>query len=116
MADTNQPEPGRVRSLYLDFMHDGPYPRRGDRVSSGTTVYFVLRARRVKRRDPDAPVRVQMQVIRAQDSPDGILERLNRSAVRARGCTLFFTFNWHKREKKRKTFEQYLNPSKHPPG
>ena len=103
---------GRVRSLYLDFCDARPYPRRGDQVSSGKTLYFVLKARKVKRRDKSAPVRIQMLVIRELDLPDGMQGRLLQTAVRGHGHVLLFTFSWYKREKKSRTFEQYMKLDK----
>jgi hypothetical protein len=106
-----QREMDRVRSLYLDFRDGGPFPRRGDAVSSGKTLYYVLSARQVKRRDPAAATRIQMKVIREQDMRAGLPERLVRSAARGHGQSLLFTFTWYKREKKRKTFEQLMRES-----
>lgn len=113
MTYTSQPEIDRVRSLYLDFHDEGPYPRRGDELSYGNTLYLILAARQVKRRAPNSCVRIQMRVIRAQDAPEGLMNRLYRSALRGRGMSMRFNFTWYKRVKKRKTFEEYIggNPS-----
>jgi hypothetical protein len=109
MMQRDQAEIGRTRSLYLDFSHSGPYPSRGDEVNSGKTLYLVLSARKVRRRDPSAAVRIQMRVIRLQDAPEGLRDRLHCSAVRGRGQSSAFSFTWHKREKRRMTFERYMD-------
>lgn len=108
MARSEQPEIGRVRSLYMDFPDDGPYPRRGDRITTGTTLYFVLFARKVKRRFPNACVRIQMLVIRAQDLTDGLDERLLRSAVRDHCDSRIFSFFWYPRKNKRLSFGRHM--------
>ncbi len=108
VAQNEQSEIGRVRSLYMDFSSSGPYPRHGDRMNSGKTLYYVLFAREVKRRSPDACVRIQMRVMRAQDMADGLEERLLRSAVREHFESLVFSFSWYSRKKKRLSFEQYM--------
>lgn len=77
-------------------------------MDSGKTLYFVLTSRKVTRRRPNVSVHIQMRVIRSQDAPDGLAEKLYRSAVRGRGQALTFKFTWYKREKKRMTFEQYM--------
>ena len=104
---STEPQIGRVRGLYVDFS-EPPYPSRGDRVTSGKTLYYVLQARRVKRRDPAAQVRIQMRVMRHQDMPEGLNARLLRSALRNRGVSRLFSFRWYPREKKRQSFEQYM--------
>lgn len=103
-----EPQIGRVRGLYIDFENDERLPKRGDRVSSGTTLYYVLNARRVKRRDPNAKPRVQMRVIRREDMPDGLAERLVRSAIKRHDYSCLFEFRWYPRKKKAITFEEYL--------
>jgi hypothetical protein len=112
MIETVEPEIGRVRQMYLDFHDEGPYPRRGDEVYSGKTLYLVLTARQVKRQDPKPGVRVQMRVIRGEDTPEGLRDRLYNAALRGRGKSMQFSVNWHNRGKKRKTFEEYI---KRPP-
>lgn len=103
-----EPQIGRVRGLYIDFQHSGPYPMRGDRLFSGKTLYFVLSARQVNRRDPNANPRIQMQVIQQQDLPEGTEARLDRYAIRHRGKPLQFDFSWYPRKKKSVSFEQYM--------
>jgi hypothetical protein len=98
MTETSEPEIGRVRQFYLDFHNEGPYPRRGDEISSEKNLYLVLSAKQVKRRGPHAGVRIQMRVIRAQDIPEGLPDRLYRSASRGRGKSMRFSFTtWYKR-------------------
>ncbi len=108
MANREQSEPECVRSLYMDCDGDGPVPRRGDRIVTSKTIYFVLYARRVRRRDPNASVRVQMNVMRVQDMSEGLDDRLLRSAARDHVQSMSFSFYWYRRGKKQKTFEQYM--------
>jgi len=103
-----EPQIGRVCGLYLDFHHGGPYPKRGDRLSSGKTTYYVLHARRVARRDPSANPRIQMKVIQLKDMPEGLSARLLRSAIRNQGGSYKFDFTWYPRKKKSVSFEQYM--------
>lgn len=102
-------EIGRVRSLYLDFGHgETTFPKRGDRLSSNSSFYYVLHARRVKRRDVNAPVRVQMAVMKFIDMAAGLSARLICSAIRNRGGSLLFEFTWNPRKKKSLSFEQLM--------
>ena len=112
MADRDMSEVGRVRSLYIDLQDEKFVPRRGDRIETSRTVYYVLYARRVRRRDPSALTRIQMNVIRAQDMPVGLRERLIQSALRGHQCSRSFPFFWYPRTKRRISFEQYIHPSR----
>jgi hypothetical protein len=105
---SKQPEIGRVRSLYMDCPGGGTYPRRGDRITTSTTLYFVLFARKVKRRFPNSCVRIEMLVIRAQDLTDGLDERLLRSAARDHLDSRIFSLFWYPRKKKRLSFESHM--------
>lgn len=103
-----EPQIGRVSGLYIDFERDDKFPRRGDRLSSGKTIYYVLHARRVKRKDPNAKPRIQMRVMQKQDMPEGLSNKLILSAIRGHGGSLLFTFYWYPRKKKTITFERYM--------
>jgi hypothetical protein len=99
---------GRVRGLYIDFGGSGRTPLRGDRVSSGKSLYYVLHARKVRRRIQTNQERIQMCVIKRQDLPEGLSGRLIRSAIRGHGASYLFEFTWYPRKKKAQTFEQYM--------
>jgi hypothetical protein len=92
----------------MDFDSGGPYTRRGDRITTGRTLYFVLYARKIRRRDPNASKRIQMRVIRTQDMTEGLEERLLRAAVRDHQDSLIFSLSWYPRSKKTMNFEQYM--------
>ncbi len=97
-----------THSLFVDFWPADLLPRRGDRLNSPRTVYWVLHARLVKRRDPQARPRVQMVVIKDQDIGVDLVERLYRSASRRSIGSQIFTFTWYPRKRKAKTFEQFM--------
>ena len=102
------PTPNRVRSIYMDFANGTQrFPQRGDRITSGKTLYWVLRSHRVKRKDPLAYPRISLGVITSADIEDGLKGRLLRSAIR-RDASLLFQIHWYPRKKKTVTFEQYL--------
>ena len=92
----------------MDSAGSGPYPRRGDRLFTGQTLYFVLFARQVKRRDVNACPRTRMLVMRAQDLTEGLEEMLLRTAIRGHLESRLFSFFWYPRSKRRMTFEQYM--------
>ena len=94
--------------MYMDILDGGPAPRRGDRIRSARTTYYVLTSRMVKRRDPNAHPRCMMRVLRVEDCPSELSGALIRSAIRGRGASLLFHFRWYPRGKKRKSFEEYL--------
>jgi hypothetical protein len=93
--------------MWMDI-HDGSDgPRRGDRLRSPKTLYWVLHSRKVKRRDPAACPRYQLFVVKADECDAVVKSRLLNSALR-RGSSRLFEFQWYPRKKKRKTFEQYM--------
>ena len=101
--------PNRVRSIYMDMLRgDTRFPQRGDRITTGKTLYWVAMSRRVNRRDPSAPPRIIMGVITSEDIEPDIKAALLRSAMR-RDASVLFTLRWYPREKKRISFEQYIS-------
>jgi hypothetical protein len=96
----------------MDIHDNGSAPRRGDRIMTSKTVYYVLYARKVHRRDPKAMRRIQMHVMRAQDMPADLEERLIRSALRGHQSSQTFRLFWYPRTKRRVTFEQYIRQSR----
>jgi hypothetical protein len=100
--------PNRVRSIYMDFAHGTKrFPQRGDRISTGKTLYWVLVSHRVKRKDPQARPRISLGVITSVDIEEGLKGRMLRSAIR-RDASLLFTIRWYPRKKKTVTFEQLM--------
>ena len=100
--------PNRVRSIYMDFPHATQrFPQRGDRITTGKTLYWVARSHRVKRKDAQAHPRISLGVITSVDIEDGLKGSLLRSAMR-RDASLLFEIRWYPRKKKTVTFEQYL--------
>ena len=92
--------PNRVRSIYMDFPPgDGRFPSRGDRITTGKTLYWVLRARRVKRKKENAAQRIAMGVITSVDIEEELKGKLLRSAFRRDGSFLF-SLRWYPRKKK----------------
>jgi hypothetical protein len=100
--------PNRVRSIYMDFPRGTQrFPQRGDRITTGKTLYWVLRSHRVKRKNPQARPRISLGVITSTDIDEGLKGRLLRSAIR-RDASLLFEIHWYPRKRKAITFEQYL--------
>jgi hypothetical protein len=100
--------PNRVRSIYMDFPYGTVrFPQRGDRITTGKTLYWVLRSHRVKRKDQRAHPRISLGVITSVDIEEDFKGRLLRSAIRRDG-SLLFTLRWYPREKKKVTFEQLM--------
>ena len=94
--------------MWMDILDGGPLPRRGDRLRSSKTTYFVLHARQVKRRDPKACPRAMMKVAKLEELEESTRAALIRSAIRGHDASILFNFRWHPREKKRKSFEQLM--------
>lgn len=88
-----------MRNIYMDILDGTEGPRPGDHIASVGkkgigTVYLVQVSRLVKRRDPEAPPRYQMEV-----------EVVGRDhACHGR----WYEFTWYPRKKRRQTFEQYM--------
>jgi hypothetical protein len=93
--------------LTMDIPADAPPPKRGDLVQSPGTLYYVLSAIQVKRRDPEAPRRYTMKVAKAGEIEPELIEALVQSADR-RGGSNRYRFVWDKREKKSKSFESLM--------
>jgi hypothetical protein len=97
-----------MASIWMDlFYADDRQPRRGDRLRTTRTTYYVLAARMVKRKDPNACRRVQMNVRNMDELSEETRKALLRSAMR-RGSSQLYYFRWYPREKKKITFEQYV--------
>jgi hypothetical protein len=100
--------PNRIRSIYMDFAHGAQrFPQRGDRITTGKTLYFVARSHHVKRKDPEARPRISLGVITSTDIEDGLKGRLLRSAMR-RDASLLFEIRWYPRKRKAQTFEHLM--------
>jgi hypothetical protein len=100
--------PNRVRSIYMDFSHGTQrFPERGDRITTGKTLYWVMRSHKVKRKDPLARPRISLGVITSVDIEGGLKARLLCSAMR-RDASLLFEIRWYPRKKKSVTFEQLM--------
>jgi hypothetical protein len=93
--------------LVMDMLDGRPIPRRGDRLSSPRTLYWVMGSRQVKRRDPVAVPRARLFVAKANDIDPELKNRLLKSALR-RGSSQLFEFTFYPRKKKSVSFEQYL--------
>jgi hypothetical protein len=86
--------------MYVDLWNDREAPVPGwylqaiGRKGALNSAYFVLTARRVKRRDPKARPRIMMEVELVDKIPAG---------------AKVFEFYWYERKKKRKVkFEDYI--------
>lgn len=86
-------------NIWMDVAEEGVTPKRGDRVWSARAFYFVMRARKVRRRDATACPRFSLWVERADDIEWQLRERLYRSASRAGGSFLF-RFSRYPRKKR----------------
>lgn len=93
--------------MTMDLLNGGLGPKRGDRLRSPKTTYYVLGSRKVNRRDPSAPPRYQLWVEKLRDIEPELRGRLLRSACR-RGGSFMFEFTWYPRKKKSRTFEDYM--------
>lgn len=97
-----------MAGMWMDLYNaDERAPRRGDRLRTTRTTYYVLAARMVKRKDPNACRRVQMNVRKMEELSESTRRALLRSAMR-RGASLLYYFRWYPRHKKKITFEQYV--------
>jgi len=93
--------------ITMDLHGSERAPHRGDRLRSPGTLYYVLSALPVVRRDPSACRRYKLHVAKAQDLESKTRRALLWSACRRDGSMLY-EFTWHPRKKKRLTFEQYM--------
>lgn len=84
----------------MDMLDGAPHPRRGDRLTTTKTLYYVLAARVVKRRDPNAVVRAALTVAKADEMEPELRHALLRSAIR-RGASLLYRFKFYPRTKKK---------------
>ena len=101
-------QPNRIRSIYMDFAHGTQrFPQRGDRITTGKTLYWVLRSHRVKRKDLQARPRISLGVITSIDIEEPLKARLLHSALR-RDASLLFEIRWYPRNKKTVSFEQLM--------
>jgi hypothetical protein len=92
----------------MDMLVGEAVPKRGDRLSSPKSLYYVLSARPIRRRDPEAPARFKLWVVKADELEQATRFRLMWSAIRADGSSKLFEFTWYPRKKKRMTFEQLM--------
>jgi hypothetical protein len=97
-----------TRGLYIDMLDGEEGPKRGDRLRSPKTLYWVIHSRRVKRRDLNAVPRYQMRVLTNDEIDKDFKGRLLRSALRRNSGSRLFTFEWYPRKKKSASFEQYI--------
>lgn len=98
--------------ITMDLYDDSRAPHRGDRLRSPRTVYYVLSALPVNRRDPNACRRYRLWVEKAQELKESTRRALIRSACR-RGGSLLYRFTWTARKKKRQTFEDFMRRPHH---
>lgn len=94
--------------ITMDMLAGEAVPKRGDRLSSPKSLYYVLSARLIQRRDLQAPPRYKLWVAKADDLEQPTRFRLMWSAIRADGSSKLFEFTWYPRKKKRMTFEQLM--------
>jgi hypothetical protein len=92
-------------------MFDGAQPKRGDLVQTNCgnrreRTWFVIHARRVKRREESVP-RYELHIVRWYDIEPEMRMKLFRSAER-RGGQLVITFKRYPAKRKARTFEQYM--------
>lgn len=99
--------------ITMDMLEGEAVPKRGDRLSSPKSLYYVLSARLVQRRDPLAPPRYKLWVVKADELEQAMRFRLMWSAIRADGSSKLFEFTWYPRKKKRVTFEQLMRTGTH---
>lgn len=85
--------------IWMDLPHGEAIPKRGDRLQTTRTTYWVLTVRQVKRRDAMARPRVVMRVLKSEDVEQELREALLRSAAR-RGGSMVFEFAWYPRKKR----------------
>lgn len=93
--------------IMMDLQGNERAPHRGDRLRSPKSLYYVLSAVPVTRRDPQACRRYKLRVARAEDLDSKMRNALIWSACR-RGGSMLYEFTWFPRKKKSRTFEQYL--------
>lgn len=98
--------------ITMDIYGDSRAPHRGDRLKSPKTLYYVLSALPVRRRDPNAVRQYRLRVARAQDLESPTRSALIWSACR-RGGSELYEFEWKPRNKKKLTFEQYMRGQRH---
>lgn len=99
--------------ITMDILHGDSIPKRGDRLSSPKSLYYILSARIVQRRDSSAAPRYKLWVVRADDLKQETRFRLMWSAIRANGASTLFEFTWYPRKKKRMTFEDLMRAGTH---
>jgi hypothetical protein len=87
-------------------------PKRGDRLASPKTLYFILSATRIKRRDPSAAPKYKLRVAKAQELEMTLRQKLMWSAIR-RGGSVLIRFQWNSRKKKTRSFEDLMRGERH---
>jgi len=96
-----------MSTITMDLNGGGPSPKRGDRLSSPRHTYYVLHARVVKRRDPNAAPRFKLFVAKLHELENSTRFQLLQSAIR-RGGSHLFEFAFYPRKKKAVSFEQFM--------
>lgn len=87
-------------------------PHRGDRMRTSKTLYYILSATPVKRRDPQAGPRYTITAVRAEELSSRVRSYLLRSAMRTPEGSRLIEFRWYPRKKKTTTFEQLMRTSR----
>lgn len=94
-------------NITMDILDGDQIPKRGDRLKSPKSLYYVIHARKVQRRDLAAPPRYKLWVVNAEELKQPTRLMLLRSAMRRDMSTLFH-FTWYPRKKKRRSFEDLM--------
>ena len=96
--------------MWMDILDGGPGPKRGDIVQTTVRTYLVLRSRRIRRKDPSAPPRYGLWMVRWWQLEPDMRQRLGDSAARRADGQRVYYLKWYPRKKK--TFENYMKRGK----
>ena len=92
--------------MWMDILDGGPGPRRGDIVQTTVRTYLVLRSRRIRRKDQNAPPRYALWMVRWWQLEPEMRMLLYVSAERRADGQRVFYLKWYPRKKK--GFEDYM--------
>lgn len=99
--------------FFIDILDGGPGPKRGDLVETNVgdkrqRTWFVLRARRIRRKDRSAPARYEVEMARWWELEVEMRLRLYRSAERNGGQRVIHFTRYRRKPKRRMTFDDYM--------
>lgn len=97
--------------ITMDLLDErSPVPKRGDRLQTSKSTYYVLHCRPIRQRDHHSGNRrFRIFIMNIDDLTLGTRAKLLTSAMR-RGGSFLYAFKWYSRRKKKfASFEELMN-------